>query len=146
MWITIDIGETTGYALWENDLLVDSNQEEMWSFIDHLEAEITNGSVTAIVIEDFKIYPWKAEALIWDSVRTARGLGAIELLARQHNLPIVLQPAKIKEVAVALGAENFFTTPLHENRHANDAIMHGVYYLGMNNNVAPGYSGESVAQ
>lgn len=141
MWITVDIGETTGYAMWDGDMLLDSNQEEMWQFIDHLEEQIQIGDVTAIVIEDFKIYPWKANALIWDSVRTARGLGAVELLGRQHNIPVILQPAKIKEAAVALGAENFFTTPLHENRHANDAIMHGVFYLGMHNDEAPGYAG-----
>jgi hypothetical protein len=27
------------------------------------------------------------------------------------------------------GAEQLFVEPLHENRHANDAIRHGVYYL-----------------
>jgi hypothetical protein len=48
---------------------------------------------------------------------------------RHRGVPYTLQPAKIKETAVAGGAEEKFLRPLHENRHANDAIMHGTYFL-----------------
>ena len=44
------------------------------------------------------------------------------------GVSLVLQPAAIKKSAIAAGAEELFMTPLHENRHANDAIMHGIFF------------------
>jgi hypothetical protein len=82
-----------------------------------------------VVIEDWSLYPWKLKDLAWDKCRTARGIGGLELACDIANVPYTLQPAKIKETAVAGGAEEKFLRPLHENRHANDAIMHGVYFL-----------------
>jgi hypothetical protein len=38
---------------------------------------------------------------------------------------------------VAGGAEQLFYTPLRENRHQNDAIMHGVFYLVVEEHRAP---------
>lgn len=143
-WLTIDIGETTGWAVWEGVELVDSGQDPLWEFIDLLDAALradrtaydteTNPfcNVAGIIIEDFVLYPDKARALAWDKLRTVRGLGAVTLLARQHNLPYEEQGAYTKDAADAAGAAELFTRPLHENRHANDAIRHGVYWMAMN--------------
>lgn len=148
MWLTLDPGETTGWSLWERRNLLDSGQHELWEMIDLLDWSLREGTITfsenpgvleAIVCEDWKLYEWEAQNLVWDSFRTVRGIGAFTLLARQNNIPFILQPATIKEAAVAAGAEELFSRPLHENRHANDAIMHGVFYLASHKNQAPGY-------
>lgn len=141
-WLTVDPGETTGWAVWEDDRLVEAGQTPLWEFLDRLfnsclatfrdlpgEVEPNFGHLDRIVCEDWALYPWAAKALSWDKCRTARGIGAIELICRQGHPELILQPAKIKEAAVAGGAEDLFLSPRHENRHANDAIMHGVYYL-----------------
>lgn len=139
-WLTVDPGETTGWALWEDDRLVVAGQTPLWEFLDelwrgqglhtdHRDAEGPFAHIGRIVCEDWALYPWAAKALSWDKCRTARGIGAIELICRQGFPELILQPAKIKEAAVAGGAEDLFLSPRHENRHANDAIMHGVYYL-----------------
>lgn len=146
-WLTVDPGEETGFAVWKGSDLIHPDQDKLWPFLDDVDAWLTSGAgasglhgcsiedndakLGAIICEDWQIYPWEAEPgnLNFDKCRTARGIGALELLARQHNIPIILQPASIKEGAEAAGARELFVTPQHENRHMNDAIMHGVFYL-----------------
>ena len=81
-----------------------------------------------LVIEDWALYPWKAQELAWDKCRTARGIGALSYICDAAGVPYTLQPAKIKDQAVAAGAEAYFKKPLHENRHLHDSIMHAVYF------------------
>jgi len=145
-WISIDPGESTGWALWDSGNLVEASTDILWDVIDNLcgvssirenpELELQFPKIDLIVMEDWALYPWKLKELGWDKCRTARGIGAIELICRVSGIELVLQPAAIKKGAVAAGAEELFLKPLHENRHANDAIMHGVFYMARNG--APG--------
>ena len=138
-WISIDPGEDTGWAIWEDDSLVESGTHKLWDVLDALsvallsvdydDPEVSFGPLDRLVVEDWALYPWKLKSLGWDKCRTARGIGAIELMARISRTELVLQPASIKKTAVAAGAEELFMSPLHENRHANDAIMHGIFFL-----------------
>lgn len=101
--------------------------------------------ITKIVMEDWKLYPWvmytpegrASHALDFDQCRTARLIGAITHVARLAGIPVHLQGADIKETAVNAGAENLYYKPLRENRHQNDAIQHGVYWLVIEENRAP---------
>lgn len=156
-FVSCDPGETTGYAVWPDALLGQppdaGGQAALWDFIDGfaaalglfdalIQTPIARGrpsdldlelvdqlrGVEALVCEDWALYPWKAQELAWDKCRTARGIGALELICRLTDFPIILQAAAIKDSAVGGGAEEFFVTPLHPNRHQNDAIMHGVFY------------------
>lgn len=154
IWLTLDPGENTGWSLWKDTTLIESGQDPLWDVIDRVDATLvgetavtwgetvigdkSGNDLEAIVCEDWVLYEWMATKLVWDKFRTVRGIGAFTLLARQHNIPFILQGANIKAAAVAAGAEELFRTPLHENRHQNDAIMHGVYYLALNDNVPPG--------
>lgn len=142
LWLCVDPGETTGWSIWQGKRLLQAGQLDLLSFIDAVDAWLTEGDVpavldldgaargplAAIVCEDWKLYPWMLEKLAWDMCRTARGIGALELLARQHNIQIVLQGADIKDAAQKAGAEELYLRPVHENRHANDSIQHGVFY------------------
>jgi hypothetical protein len=103
---------------------------------DWLAKKLTG--ITRIVAEDWRLYPWvvREGSLDWDQCRTARLIGALTLIAQQGALEFVLQGAKIKERAEAAGAENFFLSPRDENRHANDAIRHGVYWLAVKQGAA----------
>ena len=148
-WLAIDPGEDTGWSLWEDSKLVESGTEKMWEFGDAVfravfhpytgevfdDEELAGKfvGVKKLVVEDWRIYPWEAKkgTMNWDQCRTARLIGALTIIARQGGLEFTLQPAKIKERAEAAGAEVYFSTPLHENRHANDAIRHGVYHLAI---------------
>jgi len=154
-WLTVDPGDSTGWSIWNDRELVAAGTIPMWDFADLLwedfsdpslrgtglsdecylregyDLSVHDGPIERIVCEDFRIYPWLARKghLNWDSMRTPRLIGAITLICRIYGAKLVFQPAKIKERAVQGGAEELFYTPLHENRHHNDAIMHGVFYL-----------------
>lgn len=146
----VDPGEDTGWAMSRGELLLGAGTEKLWFFADDAWAGFDNAGVLAegdqpwllprikpedntgpigrIVCEDFRIYPWKCKELSWDQVRTARLIGALTFMARLHQIPFVLQGARIKERAVKGAAEEFFYRPLHENRHQNDAIMHYTFF------------------
>jgi hypothetical protein len=143
LWLTADPGETTGFSIWRGKDLKYAGQLALWEFIDAVDAWLSDGSppevfeltgfpttkLGAIVCEDWSLYPWMLDKLAWDKCRTARGIGALELLARQHSIPMILQGADIKDAAQAAGAEELYVSPVYENRHANDAIQHGVFYV-----------------
>jgi hypothetical protein len=136
LWLCVDPGETTGWSIWRDKKLLEAGQTDLWEFIDMVDDWLQGGDLFntggeklgAIVCEDWSLYPWELMNLAWDKCRTARGIGALELLARQRGIPIILQGADIKEAAKAAGAEELYLTPAHENRHANDSIQHGVFY------------------
>lgn len=150
-FLTVDPGENTGWSVWESDDLRESGQTPMWDFGDAVwAAALTSASnedwnkylpkelreiadsvlgINRVVIENWSLYPWvlKTGHMDWDECRTARLIGSIYQACRVADWNYEQQPALIKERAIAAGAEAFFVTPLHENRHQNDAIMHGVY-------------------
>lgn len=146
--LCVDPGEDVGWSIWRGPILVGAHTTKMWPFADDVwkwlneepacggddywvkdeQVEHNVGPIGRIVCEDFRIYPWEAKNLAWDQVRTARLIGALTFMARNLGIEFHLQPAAIKKSSVAAGAEEFFYTPLHENRHANDSIMHGWYY------------------
>lgn len=146
-WLAIDPGEETGLSLWEDDQFVDAYQVPMrdvpdllWSWltgevtdasVEHSEffAQLQGHKLIRVVCEDWVIYPWKAKSLSWDPCRTARLIGQITWIVNKFDVPVHFQGAKIKEQAVAAGAETYFLTPLHPNRHCNDATMHAVHYI-----------------
>lgn len=138
--VYFDPGESTGYAVFADSELADAGTCELWEAIHALAGALLGlkqeecvpellklfRGASKVVMEDWSLYPWELQNLAWDKCRTARGIGAMEAICRLADVPYKLQPAKIKETAVAAGAEDLFLHPLHENRHANDAIMHGV--------------------
>ena len=145
-WLTVDIGESTGWASLEGNRLVDSGTTELWEFVHAVGAWLTMddqfigapGELVrrlckwdTIVIEDWALDPTKCQALAWDTQDTVRGLGALQFIAERLGRECVLQPRTIKGGAKSAGAEDLFVRPLHENRHRNDAVMHAVYFAGV---------------
>lgn len=146
-WLCVDPGETTGYSIWDQDGdLVWADQMAMWKFVDTVFQWVQDGLVPqellpeghldhdlkAMVIEQWQLYPWKLQELAWDECRTARVIGALTFICRQFGIKVEFQGADVKEGAQAAGAEALYLEPVHENRHANDSIQHGVFYLAKN--------------
>lgn len=143
-WIACDPGETTGYSVWSGATLVCAGQADLWEFVRCVAAPLAAAGVwrhqdpellrrvkdwELLVMEEWQLYPWKAQDLAWDRQDTVRGIGALQLAAEALGRPYSLQPAAIKEAAEAAGAADLFSFPLYPNRHANDALRHGTYYL-----------------
>lgn len=146
----LDPGDSTGWCLGRGDVLLAAGTETMWPcwddawaaindndgpfmdpefcLRDGVDAALNEGPIGRIVLEDFRLYEWKAKQIAFDPLRTPKIIGAYRAIARIHGLRFVAQAAQIKERAVAGGAEELFYRPLHENRHQNDAIMHFFFY------------------
>lgn len=154
-WLAVDPGEDTGWSLWLDDDFLDAGTAKLWEFAEAVFSAVFTGpeeleamgaelalkfvGIEGIVCEDFRIYPWEAKkgTLNWDQVRTARLIGALTLIAKMGGLWWKLQGASIKERGLAAGAKAYFLSPLHENRHANDASTHAVYHLALKRGAAP---------
>lgn len=159
-WLSCDPGEDTGWAVWSGTEFVEHGTDKMWDFSDavftvalqQLAPEVfppvsdTNSDpiaflvqalegISLIVVENWNLYPWKLRSgeLDWDECRTARLIGSLFAVCRAAGWQYEQQPALIKERAVAAGAENYFSRPLHECRHQNDATMHGVFRIAKEN-------------
>lgn len=140
--LTCDPGESFGYAVGTDNVLEHAGTTEMWRFAHALggvllgrkdstpDAELFERltGVEYVVIEDWALYPWELQNLAWNQCRTARVIGAVEYICTAAGVPYRLQPAKIKETAQAAGVEDLYLSPRHENRHANDALQHYVYF------------------
>lgn len=152
--LCVDPGENTGFSVWEDGKLIDAGQEAMWHFSDAVWAglegtidnedtawisELLHPGVSQFVVEDWRLYPKeiRSGAMDWDQCRTARLIGSLTHMARVNGIEFLLQPALIKERAEASGAEALFYRPLHENRHMNDSIRHGVYFLAVQRGAKP---------
>lgn len=150
-FISLDPGDSTGYAVWDGLSIgtppAAAGTADLQDVIDALgeaaDLTVKRGVELAnldhelvrrfhgwdlLVIEDWALYPWELQGMAWDRCETARGIGALSYIARASGRDYTLQPAAIKDAAEAGGAEEFFLSPGHENRHANDAIRHGVFY------------------
>jgi hypothetical protein len=84
--------------------------------------------IERVVFENWRLYPNEMRGLAWSECRTARVIGAIQMMCRQADIECVSQPAAIKPAAQAAGVEEYYYEPLHENRHQNDAIQHWRFY------------------
>lgn len=150
-WICVDPGETTGWSIWKGKRLLGGAQTPMWPFAhdlwdaihdnigplaegdgEHLRPGVgvkdNVGPIGLVVCEKFALYPWAMKDMAWDELRTVQLIGAIRFTCDLHQVNLHKQPATIKERALAGGAKELFTRPLHENRHHNDSVMHGFFY------------------
>lgn len=152
-FLTVDPGEDTGWSIWDGPKLLNSGTSKMWHFSDDVWEAAINAQyqtppvglpivegeepelpvhlwgIRLVVVENWSLYPWvmKTGAMDFDECRTARLIGSIYAACRFTGWSYEQQPALIKDRAMAAGAESYFSHPLRENRHANDAIMHGVF-------------------
>jgi hypothetical protein len=151
--LCVDPGENTGWSIWKDDKVLGGGQTPLWNFAmdvynlfesgvgpleqgedtilrPGIDPEENTGPIGLIVVEAFKLYPWEARkgTLDWNEFRTTQLIGAITFFAQLFDVRLHKQDAKIKERALAGGAEELFLKPAHENRHQNDSIMHGFFY------------------
>jgi len=134
--LALDPGETTGVAHFEYGMLVSSSQIATKTIAEGLTnlkrvIDTAFGSLdhlSAIVVEDYRVYAWKAKQHIGDSLHTARLIGAIEVLALQYDVPLFKQSAQIAKqfvTEVKLHEWGFYQKGLP---HARDAIRHAAYF------------------
>ncbi len=131
--LCFDPGHTTGWAVFHKFNLMDSGEISTQSIEEathEVELLISEYQPSMIVIEDYRVYRWRAKHHAGSDMLTTRVIGCIETLAIMSQYPhVVKQPAHI--------AKGFCTDPklrawdmyIKGQKHARDAIRHGCYYL-----------------
>lgn len=131
--LCFDPGHTTGWAHYKGYTLTKSgeiNTNDIGEATIEVELLISEYQPNIVVIEDYRVYKWRAKHHAGSDMLTTRVIGCIETLALICHVPdIIKQPAHI--------AKGFCTDKkLREwglykigEKHARDAIRHGAYYL-----------------
>lgn len=117
--IGIDPGNATGIAYYEGG---DFHTEVIHESFTEIEQVILRFKPDFIVVEEFKLYPSKARHLAWNEMYPAQVVGAIKLIAEKENIPVIMQPATIKEYVPQY-------VPKGKTDHEQDATRHIWYYL-----------------
>ncbi len=143
--LAVDPGETVGWAIFDptTNAKLNGGQDDWPEFLRKLAdgfglvpgRDYESGpfaGVNLIVQEEFQIYPpdvGDGPPPYWDHVIVARVIGAVQVLADLAGVHVDYQGANIKSDALKAAAFEDFSRPLHENRHENDATMHGTFWL-----------------
>jgi hypothetical protein len=146
----LDPGETTGACAMGRDAMTLDSIPNL-KHAGHLDTDDMDKAVKAlteyfdvftpqvVVIEDYRIYAWKADDHKWSGLHTPRVIGCIETLCIQRGIVYVKQTAQV--------AKGFCTDKKLQEwgwyfpsiRHGRDAIRHAVFYL-LFNHFKPGHS------
>jgi len=129
--VALDPGETTGYAIFMNNYLIETGQISGKNFVEcikDLHRLLRNANPHHVVMEDYKIYSHKSQAHAWSSLFTPRLLGAIETLCYFERKVLHRQMASAKGFCTdeKLKKWNMFRVG---QPHACDAVRHGVYFI-----------------
>lgn len=129
--VSIDPGEHTGLAFWDRGHYLFGEMVLLDGFVwSDVFRQIEKFCPKVLVMEDFRLYPWKAKEQSWSQLKTPQLIGVIKYWAFQHRIPLVLQPASIKT-----NYPDAYLTKLSNSAtiiHVRDSIRHGLYYLEKN--------------
>ena len=126
--LCLDPGETTGWALFRNGVLTGSGQFRVTSpaVFDRI---FTKFKPTQLVVENYRIYPWRSKQHEWSEVPTLRYIGMIQYIAASRGIPVSLQMAQLAKVFATDRKLKSWGLYKADKKHANDAIRHGCYFL-----------------
>jgi hypothetical protein len=125
MIISVDPGETTGIAYWENDgTFISREALTQDEILDKVE---TLSDVTVIVVEDYRLRQGKQMVQTGSRFVAVQIIGALKAYARRVGAKFVLQPANVLTVAALHSGVKRPSN--HSKSHDIDAYNHGYYYL-----------------
>lgn len=131
--LCFDPGHTTGWAVFVGLKLVQSGQidtSDLPTAIPNITGLFDNFPPDIVVIEDYRVYEWRAKHHAGSELLTTQVLGAIQTICIQRFVsPIIKQPAHIaKGFCTDKKLKDWHMYKTGE-RHARDAIRHGAYFL-----------------
>lgn len=131
--LCFDPGHTTGWAVFRGFLLGASGEidtDDIEKATLEIELLISEHGPHAIIIEDYRVYKWRAKHHAGSDMLTTRVIGCIETLAIMCHIRIIVkQPAHIAKgfcTDKKLRGWGFYVKGA---KHARDAIRHGCFYL-----------------
>jgi len=131
--LCFDPGHTTGWAVFKCMTLQDSGEIDTTD-IEKATAEVelllSEHQPDALVIEDYRVYKWRAKHHAGSDMLTTRVIGCIETLAVICHIPLIVkQPAHIAKGFCDDKKLRKWGYYSKGQKHARDAIRHGCYFL-----------------
>ena len=130
--LCFDPGHTTGWSKWFGYELTEAGEldtSDMDLATKNLGNMIIEYKPHMIVIEDYRVYKWRAKHHVGSEMLTTRVIGCIETFASLDSIPLVKQPAHIAKTFCTdkkLKAWGFYSKG---GKHARDSIRHGCYFI-----------------
>lgn len=104
--------------------------------LDVLRSLGRGGDIAAVVVEEFRLYPWATKEQGFSQMKTCEMIGAIKLWREwfQPDLTLTLQSAQIKKPTFAvMRGRGYDLTP--GTQHGKDAEAHLYHYMERTQNV-----------
>lgn len=141
LMLALDPGLATGYSFFREGKPAElGDVRGMAEFDDWLIGLIDKyGKPDVIVVEDFRLWSWKAQKQAKhqssSKMPASKVIGKLELWARMHKIPVVMQKPADKDMGVKWSGVKIPTN--HDQSHHIVAFNHGIFYLVMNQMMAP---------
>lgn len=131
--LCFDPGHTTGWAIFNQFDLTSSGEidtNDIAKATNEVELLISEYQPDIIVIEDYRVYKWRAKHHAGSDMLTTRVIGCIETLALICHVPdVIKQPAHVAKGFCTDQKLKEWNLYKKGEKHARDAIRHGCYYL-----------------
>lgn len=132
MILFVDPGDTTGYAIFEEDgELLTKGQADFDKFLDFL----IQNTFDRIVVEDYRLRKGKQAQQTGSRFQAVQVIGALKYVARQERIGFELVNVQAK----TLGSMYSGVKPPsdHKKSHEIDAYNIGIYWLVANDIIYP---------
>lgn len=131
--LSFDPGHTTGWCLYVGTKQVHVGQiitKSIPQCVENVENLFAETQPTAIVMEDYRVYKWRAQHHAGSDMLTTRVIGSIETIAVQHFMPeITKQPAHIAKRWCTDEKLKQWEMYVKGQKHARDAVRHATYFI-----------------
>lgn len=135
--LAVDPGDVhVGLALFEDDAedwhIVSAWEEQPDEAADTVVRFIVEEKLDVLVVEEFRLYPWKAQQQAFSQMKTAELIGALRLIHRWYGQECqwVEQGASIKKPTQAiLRRLEIKKAPGSKGQHVVDAQLHGWHFI-----------------
>jgi len=126
MVISVDPGETTGIAFWEDDgTFISRTTLDMAQMLEFAASD--HPDLKTIVCEDYRLRQGKQMVQTGSRFVAVQIIGALKTLAQRVEAKFVLQPANVLTVAAL--HSGIKRPSNHAKSHDIDAYNHGYYYF-----------------
>lgn len=127
--LSIDPGEKhCGMAYWIDGKLqwtMDLDPPGLYRWL--MNHEPTPSETFEVVMEAFKLYPWKSDAQAFSELRTVEVIGVVKFLCEVRKVFCTMQDATIKKPT--FGIMRSRGVEVTGNQHEKDAVAHGYHRI-----------------
>lgn len=134
--ISVDPGGTTGWCLarFPGFVTVAGETGSVTDIIGILDSHKPD----TVVVEAFRIYPWRAKNLSWSNVPAVEVLGAVKVWCNSNNAAYIEQSAASRKLISKLWLQTSGLWKATRGKpHARDAARHLLYYCITNALIMP---------